>query len=78
MIIPNWQYKKYYISEQYLKYGDCDIMLFITEMYRNSPNFFSWLFDDPSLRGYSEYQLNEEQLEAWNEFYSSVDPYDNY
>lgn len=74
-MIPNWQYKKSYIAEQYLQYGDCDILLFITNMYRSNSNFFSWLFDDPSLRGCSEYQLNEEQFDAWNEFYSSFDPY---
>lgn len=74
-MIPNVRYKQYYISELYLKYGDCDIMLFITNLYRNNPNFFSWLFDDPSLNGCSEYQLSPERYEAWESFYNSFDPY---
>lgn len=74
-MIPNISYKQYYISEQYLKYGDCDIMLFITNLYRNNPNFFSWLFDDSSLSGCSEYELSPEIYEAWEDFYYSFDPY---
>lgn len=72
-IIPNIQLKKQYISEQYLKYGDCDIMLFVTNMYRGSNNFFSWLFEDSSLNGMTEFQLDPEHYEAWKEFYNSFD-----
>ena len=75
MIIPNWQEKQNYIAHQYLKYGDCDILLFITNMYRNNPNFFCWLFDDPTLYGCTEFQLDEKRYEEWNKFYSSFDPY---
>lgn len=77
MIIPNWQYKKYYISEQYLKYGDYDIMEFISDMQTSNPNFFSWLFDDSSLMGYSAFQLDEEHYRAWSQFVRSFDPYDD-
>lgn len=74
-LIPNINSKRNYISEQYLKYGDCDIMLFITNMYRGNANFFRWLFEDPSLSGCNEYQLDADRYEAWEEFYSSFDPY---
>ena len=77
MFIPNWQYKKYYISEQYLKYGDYDIMEFISDMQTSNPNFFSWLFDDSSLMGYSAFQLDEEHYRAWSQFVRSFDPYDD-
>ena len=73
-MIPNKEFKEAYISDLYIRKSEYNIMLWLTDLSRNE-NFFSWLFDDDSLKGCTETQLSEEQYEDWWNFYKSFDPY---
>ena len=52
-----------------------DLQVYVNRIAETDSNFFAWLFDDNSLRGYSEYDLDDEQREAWDNFYERLDPY---
>lgn len=76
--------KQYILSQQYQDYmrryyqfDPIDLQEYVGRLRDNDPNFFAWLFDDNRLRGYSEWELDEEYQEAWNNFYTRCDPYYN-
>jgi hypothetical protein len=78
------QDKQYILSQQYQDYmrrnylyDPIDLQVYVGRLRDNDPNFFAWLFDDNSLRGCSEWELDEEYLDAWQRFYSRCDPYFN-
>lgn len=59
--INDWQYKLSMLKSQYLKSGFSDIESlrdYVRSMADgNSPDFFSWLFDDRSLQGCSVFEI---------------------
>ena len=76
--------KQHILSQQYQNYmrrnyqfDPIDLQEYIGRLRDNDPNFYAWLFDDNSLRGYSEWELDEEYQDAWQHFYSRCDPYFN-
>lgn len=76
--------RQYILSQQYQDYmrrnylfDPIDLQEFVGRLRDNDPNFFAWLFNDNSLRGFSEYDLDEEYQKAWLHFYTRCDPYFN-
>lgn len=74
--------KQYILSQQYqdymrqnYMYDPIDLQEYVGRLSDNNPNFFAWLFNDNSLSGYSEWELDEEYQEAWRHFYEHCDPY---
>lgn len=74
--------KQYILSQQYqdymrrnYMYDPIDLQEYVGRLSDNDPNFFAWLFNDNSLSGYSEWELDEEYQEAWRHFYERCDPY---
>src|SRR5574344_1285318 len=63
-----------YMRRNYM-YDPIDMQVYVSRIAENDSNFFSWLFDDNSLKGCSEYDLDDEQREAWDDFYARLDPY---
>lgn len=76
--------KQYILSQQYqdymrrnYMYDPIDLQVYVARLRDSNPNFFAWLFDDHTLNGCSEWELDEEYQEAWNHFYTRCDPYFN-
>ena len=76
--------KQYILSQQYQDYmrrnyqfDPIDLQEYVGRLRDNDPYFFAWLFDDNSLRGCSEWELDYEYQEAWEHFYTRCDPYFN-
>lgn len=76
--------KQYLLSQQYQNYmrhnyqfDPIDLQEYVSRLRDSDPNFFAWLFDDNRLRGYSEWDLDEEYQDAWEHFYARCDPYFN-
>jgi hypothetical protein len=74
--------KSEHLQQSYLNYMRNNFMLdpidmqeYVSRLADEDPNFFAWLFDDNRLNGCSQYELEEEQLEAWRKFYKSLDLY---
>lgn len=63
-----------YMRQNYM-FDPIDLQVYVNRIAETDSNFFAWLFDDNSLRGYSEYDLDDEQREAWDNFYERLDPY---
>lgn len=76
--------KQYILSQQYQDYmrrnyqfDPIDLQEYVGRLRDNDPYFFAWLFDDNSIRGCSEWELDYEYQEAWEHFYTRCDPYFN-
>lgn len=76
--------KQFILSQQYQDYmrrnymfDPIDLQEYVGRLRDNNPNFFAWLFDDNHLRGYSEWELDEDYQNAWQHFYTRCDPYFN-
>lgn len=74
--------KKAQLEQSYISYmranyafDSIDMQEYVARLADEDSNFFAWLFDDQSLTGCSLYELDEEQSEAWSNFYESLDPY---
>lgn len=74
MYIPNVGWKRNTICQMYNEYCDyTDIQGYFSEQLELNPKLLAWLFDDNSLYGKSPYALGEERLEAFQDFYNSLD-----
>lgn len=76
--------KQYILSQQYQDYmrknymfDPINLQVYVARLRDSNANFFAWLFDDDSLYGCSEWELDEEYQEAWNHFFERCDPYFN-
>lgn len=71
--ILNSQYSDY--MRQNYQWDPIDLQVYVGRLAENDSNFFAWLFDDSSLRGCQEWELDDEYREAWDNFYERCDPY---
>lgn len=77
--IPNVNFKRNAICQNYMEYCDyTDIQGYLIEQLDANPKLLAWLFDDNSLIGKSYLALSSERLEAFQDFYNSLDIYDNF
>lgn len=76
--IPNVNYKRIVISQNYIEYGnDCDCQDYLMAQLEVNPKLLAWIFDDLSLVGQSYLALSCDKLEAFNDFYNSLSIYDD-
>lgn len=76
--IPNVTWKRETICQMYIEHCDyTDIQGYFSEQLELNPKLLAWLFDDNSLVGKSPFALDEEQYEAFQDFYNSLDIWDN-
>lgn len=75
--IPNVNFKRNYICTLYMQNCDyTDIQGYLMEQLDLNPKLLAWIFDDNSLIGKSYLSLDNEQYEAFQDFYNSLDIYD--
>lgn len=76
--IPNVSWKRNTICQMYIEHCDyTDIQGYLSEQLELNPKLLAWLFDDNSLIGKSPFALDEERYEAFQDFYNSLDIWDN-
>ena len=76
--IPNVSWKRNTICQMYIEHCDyTDIQGYLSEQLELNPKLLAWLFDDNSLVGKSPFALDEERYEAFQDFYNSLDIWDN-
>lgn len=77
--IPNVNFKRNAICQNYMQYcNDTDIQGYLSEQLDANPKLLAWLFDDNSLIGKSYLALSPERFEAFQDFYNSLDIYDDF
>lgn len=75
--IPNVNYKRNHICSMYIQHCDyTDPQGYLIEQIELNSKFLAWIFDDNSLIGKSYLALNDDQYEAFQDFYNSLDIYD--
>ena len=75
--IPNVDYKRNHICSMYIKNCDyADPQGYLMEQIEINPKLLAWIFDDNNLIGKSYLALNDDQYEAFQDFYNSLDIYE--
>ena len=75
--ITNVNFKRNSICQNYMQYCDyTDLQGYLSEQLDANPKLLAWLFDDNSLIGKSYLALNPARLEAFQDFYNSLDIHD--
>lgn len=75
--INNFAQKKEALASNYIKFMRNNIMSgydlhdYVAALSEDDDTFFSWLFDDISLRGCRSWELSDKQNDDWVEFYNS-------
>lgn len=76
--ISNVSFKRNVICQNYMQHcTGGDIQDYLMEQLEVNPKLLSWIFDDPSLYGKSYLSLNCGQYEAFQDFYNSLNIYDD-
>lgn len=75
--INNFAQKKEALASNYIKFmrnnimSGYDLQDYLAALSEDDDTFFSWLFDDMSLRGYKSWELSDKLKDDWIEFYNS-------
>ena len=76
--IPNVSFKRNAICQNYINYAiSGDIQDYLMEQLEVNPQLLAWLFDDNSLFGKSPLSLSGGRYEAFQDFYDSLNIYDD-